>query len=221
MKIDIITLFPAMFESVFAQSIVKRAQNINKVSIQVHNLRDWATDKHKMVDDRPFGGGPGMVLKVDVIHQAILDLKKDSPEAKVILLSPQGKIYSQGQAEALASQEQHLILIAGHYEGFDERVRNYIDLEVSLGKYVLSGGEIPAMVMVDSIVRLLPGVLGDEQSAPTDSFSNGSDLLGCPQYTKPDEYDGIKVPEVLKSGDHGKIEKWRNKQAAQKTQKQD
>lgn len=143
-----------MFDSVFADSIIKRAQDTKRVNIQVHNLRDWALDKHKMVDDRPFGGGPGMVLKVDVIHRAILDLKQTNPSAKVILLSPQGKIYHQAQAEALARREQSLILIAGHYEGFDERVRNYVDVELSVGKYVLTGGEIPAMVVVDSVVRL-------------------------------------------------------------------
>lgn len=218
MKINIITLFPAMFESVFAESILKRAQQSSAVDIKVHNLRDWALDKHKMVDDRPFGGGPGMVLKVDVLHRAIQDLKKKNLESTVILLSPQGEKYSQAKAEQF-SEEKNLILIAGHYEGFDERIRKYVDQEISIGDYVLTGGEIPAMVIVDSVVRLLPGVLGDENSAPTDSFSAGSDLLGHPQYTRPEEFNGEKVPAVLLSGDHGKIKEWRQQQAEEKTKR--
>ncbi len=217
MKINIITLFPAMFDSAFTESIVKRAQQSGAVEIKIYNLRDWALDKHKMVDDRPFGGGPGMVLKVDVIHRAIEDLKKQNPAAKVVLLTPQGENYSQQKAEQFA-QEKSLILIAGHYEGFDDRIRKYIDQEVSIGDYVLTGGELPAMVIVDSVVRLLSGVLGDENSAPTDSFSAGSKLLGHPQYTRPEEFDGEKVPVVLLSGDHGKIEEWRQQQAKKRTQ---
>ncbi|MBT3249343.1 MAG: tRNA (guanosine(37)-N1)-methyltransferase TrmD [Candidatus Pacebacteria bacterium] len=217
MKINIITIFPAMFESVFAQSILKRAQESASVEIKVHNLRDWALDKHKMVDDRPFGGGPGMVLKVDVLCHAITDLKEKNKNSKVILLSPQGEKYSQQKAEQFSKKES-LILIAGHYEGFDERIRDYVDLELSIGDYVLTGGEIPAMVIADSVIRLLPGVLGDENSAPTDSFSAGSSLLGHPQYTRPEEFDGKKVPAVLKSGDHGEIKKWREQKARKKTQ---
>lgn len=217
MKISILTLFPEMFESIFTQSIMKRAQKSGFVEIKIHNLRDWAIDKHKMVDDRPFGGGPGMVLKVDVLHAAILDLKEQNLDARVILLTPQGEKYSQQRSEQF-SQEKGLILIAGHYEGFDERIRDYVDQEISIGDYVLTGGEIPAMVIVDSVVRLLPGVLGDENSASTDSFSAGSDKLGCPQYTRPEEFDGKKVPDVLKSGDHAKIEKWREEQTKKRTQ---
>ncbi len=217
MKLNIVTLFPALFESVFAASILKRAQQAGRVEIKIHNLRDWAADKHKMVDDRPFGGGPGMVLKVEVLYRAIQDLKKQQPDSKVILLTPQGEKYSQPQAESF-SKEESLILIAGHYEGFDERIRAYVDQEVSIGDYVLTGGEIPAMVVVDSVVRLLPGVLGDENSAPTDSFSAGSKLLGHPQYTRPKEFNGQQVPSVLLSGDHEKIKTWRYKQSKKKTQ---
>mgnify|MGYP005838108115 CR=1 FL=1 len=218
MKIDVITLFPAMFKSVFAHSIIKRAQQSAAVEIKIHNLRDWSVDKHRMVDDRPFGGGPGMVLKVDVLHAAITALKEKNKNSKVILLSPQGKKYSQAQAEAFANQESGLILIAGHYEGFDERIRKYVDHELSIGDYVLTGGEIPAMVVVDSVVRLLPGVLGDSQSAPTDSFSNGSSSLSHPQYTRPEEFNGDQVPAVLLSGNHGEIAKWRQEKAQQKTE---
>jgi len=217
MKINIVTLFPAMFKSVFAESILKRAQQFTSVEIKIHNLRDWALDKHKMVDDRPFGGGPGMVLKVDVLYRAIMDLKKQESESKVILLTPQGERYSQAKAEQF-SKEKNLILIAGHYEGFDERIRDYVDQEISIGDYVLTGGEIPAMVVVDSVVRLLPGVLGDENSAPTDSFSVSSKLLGCPQYTRPEKFDGKKVPPILLSGNHGKIKEWRQQQAKKRTQ---
>lgn len=216
MKINIITLFPAMFESVLAASIIKRAQQSSTVEIKIHNLRDWAVDKHKMVDDRPFGGGPGMVLKVDVLHAAIQSLKDKNKNSKVVLLTPQGEQYSQTQAEQFA-QAESLILIAGHYEGFDDRIRQYVDQEVSIGDYVLTGGEIPAMVIIDSVVRLLPGVLGDENSAPTDSFSSGG--LGHPQYTRPEEFKGDKVPAVLLSGNHGEIKKWRTEESKKRTEK--
>ncbi len=215
MMIDVLTLFPEMFKSVLNESIIKRAKNFSAVEIKVHNLRDWALDKHKMVDDRPFGGGPGMVLKVDVLHRAILDLKKQNSDAGVVLLTPQGKKYSQLKAQSL-SQEKGLILVAGHYEGFDDRIRKYVDQEISIGDYVLTGGELPAMVIIDSVIRLLPGVLGDENSAPTDSFSSGG--LGYPQYTRPEEFEGVKVPQVLLSGNHGEIKKYRREQAKKKTQ---
>lgn len=216
MQIDVVSLFPSMFESVFTESIVKRAIESKAVEINIHNLRDWALDKHKMVDDRPYGGGPGMVLKVDVLHRAIEDLKKKNQNSKVILLTPQGEKYSQSITEQF-SQEKSLILITGHYEGFDDRIRKYVDQEISIGDYVLTGGEIPAMVIVDSVVRLLPGVLGDENSAPTDSFS--SRKLSHPQYTRPETYGGEEVPEVLLSGNHGQIKKWRQEQAEKRTKK--
>jgi tRNA (guanine37-N1)-methyltransferase len=214
MKIDVITIFPAMFESVLTTSIIKRAQEFSAAKIKIHDLRDWATDKHRVVDDRPYGGGPGMVLKVDVLHAAISDLKKQHPESLVILLTPQGKKYSQKQAEQL-SAEKNLILVAGHYEGFDDRIRKYVDLEISIGDYVLTGGELPAMVVIDSVIRLLPGVLGDENSAPTDSFSSGG--LSHPQYTRPEEFEGEKIPAVLLSGNHQQIEEWRQEQAKKRT----
>lgn len=218
MTIDILTIFPDMLTSVLETSILKRAQKSGTVEIRTHDLRDWATDKHKKVDDRPFGGGPGMVLKVDVLRPAIQDLRQQNPEAKVVLLSPQGQTFHQEQAENLA-QEKGLILVAGHYEGFDERVRDYVDFELSIGDYVLTGGELPAMVVIDSVVRLLPGVLGDESSASQDSFSDPGNRqkLDYPEYTQPREYDGKKVPEILLSGHHAKIEKWRQEQAEKKT----
>jgi tRNA (guanine37-N1)-methyltransferase len=214
MKIDVITLFPAMILPLVNESIVKRAVESNLVKIDLHYLRDWGLGKYRQVDDRPYGGGPGMVLKVDVLHKAIQDLKKNNPQALVVLLTPQGKKYSQPLAKKL-SQKKGLILIAGHYEGFDDRVRNYVDLEISIGDYILTGGEIPALVVIDSVVRLIPGVLGDDQSAIQDSFCD--QLLDHPQFTRPEKYDGQDVPSVLLSGNHLAIKKWRQKQALLRT----
>lgn len=216
MRIDVITLFPKMFDGFLGDSILRRAQDAQIVDIKVHNLRGWSTDKHRTVDSRPYGGGPGMVLKVDVLHPAIEDVKKLNPKAPVVLMTPQGEKYSQKKAEEY-SEKPGLILVAGHYEGFDERVRKYVDQEISIGDYVLTGGELPAMVIIDSVVRLRPGVLGDDTSAEFESFSSGS--LDFPQYTRPDEYDGEKVPEVLLSGNHAEIDKWREKEAKKKTKK--
>ncbi len=219
MIIEVITLFPEMFEGVLGESILKRAQEKGLVEIRLHNLRDWAKDKHRTVDDRPYGGGPGMVLKVDVVVPAIEEVTSDERRAtsKVILLSPQGKKYNQKMARELA-QEERLILVAGHYEGFDERVREFVDEEISIGDYVLTGGELPAMVIIDSVVRLLPGALGDEESAKQESFSQ-ENLLDHPSYTRPVEFRGMKVPEVLLSGNHAEIEKWRRKMAEGKSKK--
>ncbi|MBU0576146.1 tRNA (guanosine(37)-N1)-methyltransferase TrmD [Patescibacteria group bacterium] len=214
MQIDIVTLFPEMFASIFTQSIIKRAQDSGAVEIKIYNLRDFAIDKHKIVDDRPYGGGPGMVLKVDVLHQALEKLKEQNPQAAIILLTPQGEKYTQQHAEQLATKED-LILVAGHYEGFDDRIRKYVDQEISIGDYVLTGGEIPAMTIVDSVVRLIPGVLGDDNSASTDSFSSG--MLGYPQYTRPEKFKEEKVPAILLSGNHAKINKWRQEQAKKRT----
>jgi len=214
MKIDIITLFPDMLAGPFADSMLKRAQDKRIVKINIHNLRDWATDKHKTVDDRPYGGGKGMVLKIDVIDKALLDLKKKN--SKIILLSPQGKKYKQSLAQKFSTLN-HLILLCGHYEGFDERVKQLIDFEISIGNYVLTGGEIPAMVLVDSIVRLLPGVLAPEASSK-ESFSDGKNL-DFPQYTRPEKYKNMKVPTVLLSGNHKKIDEWRKKKSLEKTKK--
>lgn len=205
-----------MYDAVMGESILKRAIDNNIVEIHVHNLRNWARDKHKSADDRPYGGGPGMVLKIDVVHPAIEDMRKLSPEAEVLLMSPQGKKFKQSSATELA-MKPGLIFVAGHYEGFDERVRKYVDQEISIGDYVLTGGELASMVIIDSVVRLRPEVLGNDKSAELESFSNK--LLDFPQYTKPQEYEGDKVPSILLSGDHAKIEKWRDDQAKAKTRK--
>jgi len=206
MKIDILTIFPEMFEKVFGTSIIGRATGTGIVEIKVHNLRDWSDDNYKSVDDKPFGGGAGMVMRVDVVDRALADLKK--PGSKVILLDTKGKMYNQKAAEVL-KDEEHLILIAPHFEGIDHRVHdNLVDEVYSIGPYVLSGGELPVMVMVDSIVRLLPGALGNPKSLEEESYSEAFETE-YPQYTRPAEYKGWKVPEILLSGDHKKIAEWR------------
>lgn len=224
MKIDILTLFPDMFTGPLNQSIIKRARDKKIVEINIYNLRRWAKDKHKTVDDRPYGGGKGMVLMAEPIHKALQELKSsvDSKSSTVILLSPQGKVFTQGAAEKLAKLK-HLILIAGHYEGFDERIREHlIDEEISIGDYVLTGGEIPAMAVTDAIVRLLPGVLEkkvtEHESFQPSTISHQS-LLDYPTYTRPETYKGWKVPEVLLSGNHAEIERWRKKKAKEQTKK--
>lgn len=214
MKIDIITLFPKMFSGPFTESIVKRAVRDKKVIINIHNLRDWATNKHKSVDDRPFGGGVGMILMIEPIYRALTDLKSNN--SKVILLTPSGKKYDQRIAQKLSS-EKHIILICGHYEGYDERIKKLTDIEISIGDYVLTGGEIPAMVIIDSIVRLLPGVLKKEDATIIESFSEN--LLEYPQFTRPENFKGWKVPKILLSGNHKKIEKWRKEKSQSLTKK--
>lgn len=199
-----------MFKGPFEESIVKRAREKELVEIKIHNLRGWASDKHKTVDDRPYGGGGGMVLMVEPIYKALEDLK--TKNSKVVLLTPQGKVFNQKRAQRL-SRLKHLILIAGHYEGFDERIREHlIDEEISIGNYVLTGGELPAMVVIDSIVRLIPGVLGTEESLSDETHSK-SGYIKYPVYTRPESFKGWKVPEVLLSGNHKEIEKWRKKKA--------
>jgi tRNA (guanine37-N1)-methyltransferase len=206
MKIDILTIFPEMFEKVFGTSIIGRATGTGVVEIKVHNLRDWSDDNYKSVDDRPFGGGAGMVMRVDVIDRALADLKK--PGSKVILLDTKGKMYNQKAAEVLKN-EDHLIFIAPHFEGIDQRVHDNLTDEVySIGPYVLSGGELPVMVVVDSIVRLMPGALGNPESLTEESYSDEFSVE-YPQYTRPADYKGMKVPEILLSGDHKKIAEWR------------
>lgn len=219
MHISIVTLFPEMFAQVLNASILGRAQSKGKVSIDIVNLRDFGIGKHKSVDDRPFGGGAGMVLRVDVLHQAILTVHKTHPESKIILLDPKGIPYTQHVAENLSAQKD-ITLICGHYEGYDERIKKYIDMEVSIGDFVLTGGEIPAMAIVDSVVRLLPGVLGAEDSPVKESFSltNGKRYLEHPHYTRPQEYNGESVPEFLLSGDQKKIEEERAKFSLKSTQ---
>lgn len=213
MIIDILTLFPEMFAGPFNNSILKRARDKALVEINIHNLRDWTKDKHKIVDDRPYGGGPGMILKVDVINRAISSLKNRKKGTKVILLDAVGKKFTQRQALSL-SKEKHIILILGHYEGVDYRVQKHIaDEIISIGDFVLTGGEIPAMVIVDTIVRLIPGVLGKEEGLKEESHSKPG-YLEYPQYTRPEKYRGWKVPKVLLSGNHAEIEKWRKKKTS-------
>ena len=215
MRIDILTLFPKMFEGVLGESIIKRAQNKGKVSIKVHNLRDWSKEKHKKVDDKPFGGGPGMVIKPQPLFDAIDDLKSSS--SRIILLTPQGKTLNQAVARKL-SKFKHLILVCGHYEGIDERFRKKaVTDEISLGDFVLTGGEIPVIALIDCVIRLIPGVVGDKSSLEFESFTSG--LLEYPQYTRPALYRRLKVPEILLSGDHKRIEQWRKTMALKRTRR--
>jgi tRNA (guanine37-N1)-methyltransferase len=222
MKIDILTLFPEICRAPLSESIMKRAQENQIVDLRIHNLRDWTTDKHHVVDDAPFGGGQGMVMKPEPIFAAVEDLRNreskiENRESKIILMSPAGRRFDQTMATDL-SKESHLIVICGHYEGVDQRViEHLVDLEISIGDYVLTNGAIAAVVLVDAVVRLLPGVLGHEHSAGDDSFSTG--LLEGPQYTRPAEFRGWKIPEVLLSGNHAEIAKWRKEQAIKRTKK--
>lgn len=211
MKIDILSLFPEMYTGPFTESILKRAQNDGKVEITIHNFRDYSLDTHKNVDDVPFGGGNGMVLMCQPIFDCVNALKGD--DSVVIMMTPSGKTYNQRMAYEL-SLKKHLIIICGHYEGFDERIRSICDMEISIGDYVLTGGELPSMVLVDSIVRLLDGVIKDE-SSKNESFNNN--LLDYPVYTKPRVYHGMEVPEVLLSGNHKKIDEYRLSEQIRKT----
>ncbi|MGG0718854.1 tRNA (guanosine(37)-N1)-methyltransferase TrmD [Robertmurraya massiliosenegalensis] len=217
MKIDVLSLFPEMFEGVFGSSILKKAAEQKAVDYRVVNFREFADNKHKTVDDYPYGGGAGMVLKPQPIFDAVSHLKDEaeSDKPRVILLCPQGKTYNQQKAEELA-KEEHLIFICGHYEGYDERIREHIITdEISIGDYVLTGGELGAMVVIDSVVRLLPEVLGNEESHLRDSFSTG--LLEHPHYTRPADFRGLKVPDVLTSGNHRLIDQWRAKESLRRT----
>ncbi len=211
MKIDILTLFPNMFNGFLTESIIKRAIENNKVTINIHNIRDYSVYNNKQVDDTPYGGGAGMVLMCDPIFKAVDDLKTD--DSLVIMMSPQGSVFKQNIAYDL-SKKKHLIIICGHYEGFDERILSIVDLELSIGDYVLTGGELPSMIVTDAITRLIDGVI-DEESHLNDSFSDN--LLDYPTYTKPRVYNGMEVPEVLLSGHHENIKKWRNEQRILKT----
>jgi tRNA (guanine37-N1)-methyltransferase len=213
MKIDIITLFPEICRTPLSESMMKRAQENKVVDLRIHNLRDWTTDKHHVVDDAPFGGGQGMVMKPEPIFAAVESLRQKN--SVVVLMTPQGKRFAQSLAQEF-SKDEHLIVICGHYEGVDHRVTEHlIDMEISIGDYVLTNGAIAAVVLVDAVVRLLPGVLGHEQSALDDSFSSG--LLEAPQYTRPAEFRGWKIPDVLLSGNHAEIAKWRKEQALKRT----
>jgi len=219
MRIDILCLFPGMFDSPFNESIIKRAREQGLVNIVIHNIRDYTHDKHNTVDDYPYGGGPGMVLKPEPVFEAAEAVERQTgvSEMPIILLTPQGRLFSQSIAQELALHPQ-LMLICGHYEGLDERVCEYLATdEISIGDYVLSGGELAALVVVDAIARLIPGVLGSQDSAGSDSHSNG--LLEYPQYTRPDVYQDWQVPSILLSGNHGEIAQWRRRQAILRTAK--
>ncbi|MBM3251373.1 MAG: tRNA (guanosine(37)-N1)-methyltransferase TrmD [Candidatus Omnitrophica bacterium] len=221
MRIDILTIFPDMFSPIINESILKRAQQKGKLKIVVHDIRDYTVDKHRKVDDRPFGGGPGMIMQIQPIYVALEKISKLSKmptrQRRIILLSPQGKTLDQKIALKL-SKFRHLILICAHYEGVDERVRQHlIDEEISIGDYVLTGGELPAMVLLDAICRLVPGVLGRKESLHQESFSDN--LLEYPQFTRPANFKGMKVPQILLSGDHNKIREYRKKESIKITKK--
>lgn len=216
MKLDVLALFPEIISPALQTGILKRIQDADKININVYNLRDWTTDKYKTVDDYPYGGGAGMILKPEPIFTAVTELNTES-NAQIVYLTPQGKPLTQSLVEGL-SLDPHLILICGRYKGIDERVREKIvTTEISIGDYVLSGGEIAALVLIDAIGRVLPGALGDFESAHEDSFSK--DLLDHPHYTRPAEYEGMKVPEILLSGHHENIKEWRHKEAIKRTAK--
>ncbi len=214
-KISIITLFPDMFEPVLNTSMLLKAQKHNLVEFSIINLRDFGIGKRKTVDDTPYGGGAGMILKPEPIFMAVEHAGKKMLQPKVLLMSPRGKPFNQLLAKEMSSVKE-LIILCGHYEGFDERIMSIVDAEISMGDFVLTGGEIPAMAVVDSVVRLIPGVLGDDQSNKDESFAQG--LLEYPQYTRPENFNGMEVPEILKGGNHAEIHKWRRGQAIKKTQ---
>ena len=213
MKIDVVTLFPAMFSGPLDESIVKRTRDAGLLELRIHNLRDYTHDRHKTVDDKPFGGGPGMLLKPEPIFEAVEKLGNE--QARVILLTPAGRTLNQALVRELA-QYSHLLLVCGSYEGFDDRVREGLaDDEISVGDYVLTNGALPAMIVIDAVTRLLPGALGDDESSREESFSHG--LIEYPQYTRPADFRGMKVPEVLLSGHHAEIAQWRSEQALLRT----
>jgi tRNA (guanine37-N1)-methyltransferase len=213
MNIDVLTLFPGMFAGPLDESIVGRARALGRLTLKIHNLRDYTHDRHRTVDDRPFGGGPGMLLKPEPVFEAVEGLAGE--RTRTVLLSPTGRKLTQAIVREFAAEE-HILLVCGSYEGFDERIRQGLaDDEISIGDYVLTNGALPAMVLIDAVARLLPGVLGDESSSVDESFSQG--LLEYPQYTRPAEYRGMKVPEVLLSGNHAEIARWRAEQARQRT----
>lgn len=217
MEIDIITLFPGMFTPIINESMIKRAQEKKSVKIKVHNLRDYSANKHRKVDDRPFGGGPGMVICADPVFRAVEKLKKNKIKTRVVYVTPDGKQLTQPVVKKF-TKYKHLIIICGHYEGIDQRIRKeLVTDEISIGDYVLTCGELPAMVFIDAVVRLLPGVLGCSESCKYESFEDG--LLDFPHYTRPENYRGMKVPKVLLSGNHAEVQAWREKKALEKTKK--
>jgi tRNA (guanine37-N1)-methyltransferase len=215
MRFDVFTLFPEVFPPYLDASMLMRAREMGHLEVNVHNIRDWAKDKHQVTDEPPYGGGGGMVMKPEPIFAAVEDLLGQPPSCPVILMTPQGAALDQGRAEALA-QQPHLAVIAGHYEGVDERVREHlVTEEISIGDYVLTGGELPALVLIDVLIRLIPGVLGDPFAAANDSHASG--LLEYPHFTRPENFRGWQVPEILRSGHHARIERWRRDQALKRT----
>jgi len=216
MRCEIITIFPSIFDAYLSESILKRAVEKGIVEFKVHQLRDYTVDKHRTVDDYPYGGGPGMVMKQEPFFRAVKSIKADGAETFTLMMSPQGRPFDQEMALELSKEKRRLLFLCGRYEAIDERVReSLVDREVSIGDYVLTGGELPALVIIDSIVRLLPGALGDEYSAKEESFSWG--ILDYPHYTRPPEFEGMKVPDVLLSGNHKEILLWRRKEALRRT----
>jgi tRNA (guanine37-N1)-methyltransferase len=216
-KFDVLSIFPEMFASPLGASLLKKAQEKNLINICLHDIRNWANDKHKMTDDAPYGGGCGMVMKVEPIEKALAEIKRTPSESAVILMTPQGEKFNQKIAFDLAQMKQ-LIIVCGRYEGVDERIRTHlVDREISIGDYVLTGGELSALVLIDAVARLVPGVLGNAQSTGSESFADG--LLEYPQYTRPAEYKGWNVPEVLVSGNHAEIELWRRSESLRRTYK--
>ncbi|MFH1260078.1 MAG: tRNA (guanosine(37)-N1)-methyltransferase TrmD [Elusimicrobiota bacterium] len=215
MKIDLVTIFPEMFGAALEASLLGKAQKNGIAQISIHNLRKWTKDKHRIVDDRPYGGGAGMLLKAEPIWLALKELKKRAAKSsRVILLTPQGKIFDQKKAAEL-SRKKHLIFVCGHYEGFDERITKFVDEEISIGDFVLTGGELAALVVIEAVVRLLPGVVGNKSSLKEDSFAKK--FLDWPHYTRPANFRGREVPDILLSGDHQKINLWRKKEAIRAT----
>uniref|UniRef100_A0A7C4EKT1 tRNA (guanine-N(1)-)-methyltransferase n=1 Tax=Thermodesulfovibrio aggregans TaxID=86166 RepID=A0A7C4EKT1_9BACT len=217
MRFEVLTIFPEVIECYLKHGVLGRALNKGIAEVKIHNLRDFTTDKHKKVDDYPYGGGAGMVMQIEPFYNALTHIKSDHVPRKVILLSPQGRRFNQTIAQEFYRKDKMLTLICGRYEGIDERVKAFVDEEISIGDYVLSGGELAALVIIDSIVRLIPGALGDELSAEEDSFMRG--FLDYPHYTRPEEFKGMKVPEILLSGNHKKIALWRKKEALKNTLK--
>lgn len=219
MRFDVLTLFPEIFSSYVSQSILSKAIERGLVNIRFHNIRDWAEGKHHKVDDTPYGGGPGMVMMVEPVVRCVREVQAmESMPGKLIMLTPQGRRLDQAMVEELSNDSQRYLLLCGRYEGFDQRVIDILKpIELSIGDYILNGGEVASMVLIDALVRLVPGVLGDESSSVQDSFSKGNRMLEYPQYTRPREFEGFEVPEILLSGNHGEIETWRKQQSLQKT----
>jgi len=214
MRFDILTIFPGLYQPFLKESLIAKAIKNDKISLNIHNIRDFTRDKHNTVDDKPYGGGPGMVLMVEPVYRCLKSIKK-LKKSKVIIMTPKGKTYKQKVATKYSQLDQ-LILICGRYEGFDERIKEFTDQEISIGNYITMGGEIPSMVIIESIARLIPGVLGHKESVTEESFAQGKDYLEYPQYTRPDKFKGLKVPKILLSGDHKKIKTWRQNKSKTK-----